>query len=299
MTATLSEVLPTKMLPCPTSFNRVLNASVLIPLSRLKADGVLRRCVPPDIWLSTTVSQISTLALSETGDNGISMNGSSVDAVRSVSGKIDESGNLVITVNGVTGSGIPLPKTDITPIATCSANGSAPNFVVYVPTNSSSYTHQETTYKLYNSIILTCNKNTITIPNGNLSDPEFIEFVENSPVSYGRLKQEFTEALYVLNDISTVISNLESLKGEIVSGLSSVFSSFVDGHYYIVLGSYQQGTYRACITNLGLEFDVSDNLISNATFNTENLIFAKSRVEDIGVNLYILPLTLSTKGFLF
>ena len=61
--------------------------------------------------LSTTVSQISTLALSETGDNGISMNGSSVDAVRSVSGNVDENNNLVITVNGVSGSGIPLPKT--------------------------------------------------------------------------------------------------------------------------------------------------------------------------------------------
>ena len=53
---------------------------------------------------------MSTLALSETGDNGISMNGSSVDAVRSVSGEIDESGNLVITVNGVSGDGIPLPS---------------------------------------------------------------------------------------------------------------------------------------------------------------------------------------------
>ena len=52
---------------------------------------------------------MSTLALSETGDNGISMNGSSVDAVRSVSGEIDESGNLIITVNGVSGDGIPLP----------------------------------------------------------------------------------------------------------------------------------------------------------------------------------------------
>lgn len=51
---------------------------------------------------------MSALALSETGDNGISMNGSSVDAVRSVSGEIDESGNLVITVNGVSGAGIPL-----------------------------------------------------------------------------------------------------------------------------------------------------------------------------------------------
>lgn len=37
------------------------------------------------------------------------MNGSSVDAVRSVSGTIDESGNLIITVNGVSGAGIPLP----------------------------------------------------------------------------------------------------------------------------------------------------------------------------------------------
>ena len=51
------------------------------------------------------------MALSETGDNGISMNGSSVDAVRSVSGNVDENNNLVITVNGVSGSGIPLPKT--------------------------------------------------------------------------------------------------------------------------------------------------------------------------------------------
>ena len=60
--------------------------------------------------LSTTASQISTLALSETGDNSISMNGSSVDAVRSVSGNVDENNNLVITVNGVSGSGIPLPS---------------------------------------------------------------------------------------------------------------------------------------------------------------------------------------------
>ena len=57
----------------------------------------------------TLDSRISALALSETGDNSISMNGSSVDAVRSVSGEIDESGNLVITVNGVSGVGIPLP----------------------------------------------------------------------------------------------------------------------------------------------------------------------------------------------
>ena len=37
------------------------------------------------------------------------MNGSSVDAVRSVSGNVDDDGNLVITVNGVSGAGIPLP----------------------------------------------------------------------------------------------------------------------------------------------------------------------------------------------
>ena len=36
------------------------------------------------------------------------MNGSSVDAVRSVSGNVDDDGNLVITVNGVSGAGIPL-----------------------------------------------------------------------------------------------------------------------------------------------------------------------------------------------
>ena len=41
------------------------------------------------------------------------MNGSSVDAVRSVSGNVDDDGNLVITVNGVSGAGIPLPKSDI------------------------------------------------------------------------------------------------------------------------------------------------------------------------------------------
>lgn len=56
-----------------------------------------------------TVSRVSALALSETGDNGISLNGSSVDAVRSVSGNVDDDGNLVITVNGVSGVGIPLP----------------------------------------------------------------------------------------------------------------------------------------------------------------------------------------------
>lgn len=50
------------------------------------------------------------MALSETGANGISMNGSSVDAVRSVSGNVDDNGNLIITVNGVSGVGIPLPK---------------------------------------------------------------------------------------------------------------------------------------------------------------------------------------------
>lgn len=55
-----------------------------------------------------TDSRISALALSETGDNSISMNGSSVDAVRSVSGHVDDDGNLVITVNGVSGAGIPL-----------------------------------------------------------------------------------------------------------------------------------------------------------------------------------------------
>lgn len=58
--------------------------------------------------LSGVQNQITGLKLSESGTNGIALNGESVDAVRSVSGSVSGS-NLVVNVNGVSSGNITLP----------------------------------------------------------------------------------------------------------------------------------------------------------------------------------------------
>ena len=60
--------------------------------------------------LSTTVSQISTIGISSTG-NILTVNGKSANAVNSVGGSVTD-GNLKINVNGVESGDIPLPESD-------------------------------------------------------------------------------------------------------------------------------------------------------------------------------------------
>lgn len=59
--------------------------------------------IATDSEIADVQKQITSLKLSESGANGIMLNGDTVKAVRSVSGSVNEN-NLMITVNGVSGN---------------------------------------------------------------------------------------------------------------------------------------------------------------------------------------------------
>lgn len=64
--------------------------------------------IATDSEISDLQEQITGLKLSKPNANQIQLNGDNVSVVESVSGSVDDDGNLVITVNGVAGAGIPL-----------------------------------------------------------------------------------------------------------------------------------------------------------------------------------------------
>lgn len=69
--------------------------------------------IATDSEISDLQDQITGLKLSKPNQNEIQLNGDNVTVVESVSGTVDDDGNLVITVNGVSGSGIPLPDKEL------------------------------------------------------------------------------------------------------------------------------------------------------------------------------------------
>lgn len=68
--------------------------------------------IATDAEISDLQEQITGLKLSKPNQNEIQLNGDNVTIVETISGTVDDDGNLVITVNGVSGSGIPLPATE-------------------------------------------------------------------------------------------------------------------------------------------------------------------------------------------
>lgn len=63
----------------------------------------------PDLSNYATKAEVSAIGITSNG-NTLTVNGKTANAINSVSGSIDENNNLIITINGISGSGIPLPN---------------------------------------------------------------------------------------------------------------------------------------------------------------------------------------------
>ena len=60
--------------------------------------------------IAATEAKVNALALTKPSSNQMSINNSTQNIIDTITGIVDESGNLVLTINGKSGSGIPLPK---------------------------------------------------------------------------------------------------------------------------------------------------------------------------------------------
>ena len=238
------------------------------------------------------------MALSETGDNSISMNGSSVSAVRSVSGSVNENNELVITVNGVSGAGIPLDDVlSVENIATL-ANITYEQVVTGLrnPTDSTKFTTN--TDKKFFSVGSQSLVYGIRVVNDNNESfsMESSGTIDYSFIGIGTIKG------YLLTDQS----ELESVKEQILSQnsniakyLNNTFSEISNGHYYVTLAGYVGGTYYTYCGPIKVEFDANNNTISNVTIDVNDLYFIKGgRFTNAGFNLCCFKSTISKKGFI-
>ena len=60
--------------------------------------------------IAATESKVNALALTKPSSNQMSINNTTQDIIDTITGRVDETGNLILTINGKSGSGIPLPK---------------------------------------------------------------------------------------------------------------------------------------------------------------------------------------------
>lgn len=198
--------------------------------------------------LSDLQEQVTGLKLSKPTNNQIQLNGDSVNIIDSITGVV-VGGNLKLTINGVTGSDIPLPESELEVMVK--------QIATYVTLSVESSTG-------YNRNFI----RTYDVDNVNLSN-EFPVFDENNHIiGKGQQKYGITNILHYEGNLTKYLPN-----SEIIKGIKSMFSfNIADGTYltYIIFAQTnpgQSGYTQALIT-------IENNEITS--INTQNVYLPDS-----------------------